>query len=75
MGWKEKAACRGTGIGPFFNRRSQSDKDTTERICGGCPVRAECLAYAMKHEKSENLRIGVWGGLNPSDRTEIANGG
>jgi WhiB family redox-sensing transcriptional regulator len=75
MGWKDQAACRETGIGPFFNRRTQADKDATEAFCGSCPVKAECLAYALKHEKSDNLRIGVWGGTSPADRIEIAKEG
>lgn len=72
MGWKEEAACRGQGIAPFFNRRTQAEKDTAEALCGSCPVRLECLEYAISHERSENLRIGIWGGMNPNERAEWA---
>lgn len=32
-----------------------------------CPVRAECLAFAMKTEDRTN-RHGVWGGKSPRER-------
>jgi WhiB family redox-sensing transcriptional regulator len=30
------------------------------RICNGCPVRAECLAYAMRVKPT----AGIWAGIS-----------
>lgn len=35
-----------------------------KRICNGCPVRTECLEYALEAE----IDHGLWGGMTPSDR-------
>jgi WhiB family redox-sensing transcriptional regulator len=33
-------------------------------ICGGCPVRKECLTYAINNR----IPDGYWGGLSPTER-------
>ncbi len=38
------------------------------RICGGCPFRQPCLAFALKHDE----RFGVWGGSTEADRERFA---
>ena len=43
-------------------------------ICkDGCPVRAECLAYALSVEgdRAADSRWGVWGGLDPQERAAL----
>lgn len=42
-----------------------------KRMCGGCPVRIECLSWAMEAEQS-SYRYGVWGGYTPSERARLA---
>jgi hypothetical protein len=71
MGWKKDAACRQTGVAPFFNRNTQEEKDTADSFCNVCVVKKECLEYAKTFEKSKNLRIGIWGGLNPNERAKL----
>lgn len=34
------------------------------RVCAGCPVSVECLAYALENDFKE----GVWGGVSEKDR-------
>lgn len=49
-----------------------SDSDEARRICAHCPVRNDCLGYAMDVEQeSGNQLIGVWGGLSPIQRKRL----
>jgi hypothetical protein len=41
-----------------------------ERLCGPCPVRAECLELALRNE-AERASWGVWGGLAPWQRNSL----
>ena len=38
-----------------------------KRICIGCPVRQECLDYALV----SNQRFGIWGGLTEEERRPV----
>lgn len=71
MEWKQEAACRGIGVAIFFNRRTAEERETALSLCAGCPVKIECLEYALDHEASPTLRIGIWGGTIPKERAEI----
>lgn len=44
--------------------------DDAKAVCRGCPVRSECLAYALAARE----RAGVWGGLTPDERAEQLRG-
>lgn len=58
--WHARAACRGSGVAAFF---SKSDPDLGITVCGDCPVRAECLAFAVEHDCD-----GVWGATTAQER-------
>lgn len=69
--WQLFAACSGTPAEVFFPRNDQS-KDTrvwgrAKSVCLNCPVRAECLEYALDHEE----KFGCWGGRSPKERDLI----
>jgi WhiB family redox-sensing transcriptional regulator len=73
-GWQWQAACRGEEAGLFFapNHYETKDlKDTREHraksICAGCPVRIECLEYAIRIREPH----GIWGGLNELERRHL----
>jgi hypothetical protein len=70
VGWKEEAACKGKGVTLFFNRRTPAERDSVIELCNSCPVKKQCLVYALDFEKTDSLRIGIWGGLNPNERAE-----
>jgi len=38
-----------------------------KKICGGCPVKQECLDYALDNR----FRDGIWGGLSPTQRNRL----
>ena len=39
-------------------------------VCGGCPVRAECLRYAMQTAQDH----GIWGGTTEEERRQARRG-
>lgn len=76
--WLDQARCAGRPLEVFFP--TASAKETKNRagtwtraraVCNLCPVRAECLAWAMKLETSDNLRFGMYGGLTPKQRRRL----
>ncbi len=44
--WQARAACRGAGPAAFFPYGGEPTDEARE-LCGQCPVREPCLAYAM----------------------------
>jgi WhiB family redox-sensing transcriptional regulator len=38
-----------------------------KRVCASCPVRAQCLEYAL----TNRIARGVWGGASEGDRRRI----
>ena len=52
-GWQDEAACRGRDVVLFFgpDGERQPEREIRERkakaVCAACPVRAECLTYAV----------------------------
>ncbi|MDA8380329.1 MAG: WhiB family transcriptional regulator [Actinomycetota bacterium] len=64
--WREKAACRGLGPAVFFPAPSEPATEAYS-ICRGCPVTAECLAYAFDHR----ITYGVWGGMSVRRRRAL----
>lgn len=65
--WRDRAACRGTELDQWFPRQANA---STLQTCHGCPVRAECLDEALRHELP-TTRAGIWGGLTASARAAI----
>ena len=41
--------------------------EEARKVCNACPVRKECLAYALEAKE----RYGMWGGLTPLERLRI----
>ncbi|MEE1820185.1 WhiB family transcriptional regulator [Streptomyces sp. NPDC004288] len=39
-------------------------QNRAKALCTGCPVQAECLAYALDHR----VEHGVWGGMTERER-------
>lgn len=68
--WRSRAACRGSEPETFFPTATEGPElaraeAAAKRICAGCPVRAECLAWA-----TEVLPFGIAGGLSEAERAE-----
>ena len=62
----ERAQCRGEDRDLFFP--SVGTPSTKARvICSTCPVRQECLAFAL----ADSELIGVWGGTTTQERKKL----
>ncbi|MFD9612321.1 WhiB family transcriptional regulator [Streptomyces sp. NPDC059083] len=68
--WQSAAACRGLGTDVFFHPEGERGESRAKReraakaVCDGCPVRAQCLQYAVTVAEP----YGVWGGRTESER-------
>ena len=73
-GWQQRAACRGEDsvyfFAPsYFERRAEKNarEAVAKAICVRCPVRIECLEYALAIRENH----GIWGGLNEMERRAV----
>lgn len=64
--WMLNARCRGINPAEFFPSDG-SGVEAARRMCAECPVRAECLEYALEHRIDQ----GVWGGASERERRRI----
>lgn len=60
--WMLEAACAGLGSEIFFPEVGGSSVAAI-RVCRDCPVRDECLQYALRYASE-----GVWGGMSKKQR-------
>jgi len=72
--WQFRAACRGEDSALFFapgyfERKEEKDRREARAraICARCPVRVDCLEYALRIREPP----GVWGGLNEQQRRAL----
>lgn len=68
--WQSRAACLASSPSLFFADSSGEGSDQAIAVCADCPVRAECLQYALDN----NETLGVWGGTTPRQRTRMRRG-
>lgn len=64
--WMERGTCRDGDPEAWFPTQGAHHPNTqlALRICNGaCPVRDECLAYALAHDER-----GIWGGTTERQR-------
>lgn len=61
--WHARAACRGMGTEIFFPT-DQVTLVRANRVCEGCPVRAECAEFALAHPSLK----GIWAGMSERGR-------
>lgn len=71
--WRQQANCKGMDTDLFFpekGRHTPERVDLVAKICGGCPVRKECLHYAIDNHE----QMGIWGGMAEKRRRAYAQG-
>jgi len=64
--WRDEAVCRQVDPELFFPDTGGSAR-AAKRVCAGCPVRSQCLDWALAHDQ----RYGVWGGLTVGERMQL----
>jgi WhiB family transcriptional regulator, redox-sensing transcriptional regulator len=64
--WTRQALCAQTDPDVFFSD-SVGQIEQAKETCSQCPVREECLSYALQMREE----IGVWGGLDRDQRRRL----
>ncbi len=64
--WADDARCLQADPEIFFPEKGGSTREA-KRICVDCPVRGDCLAYALENDE----RFGIWGGLSERERRKL----
>ena len=64
--WMAGGLCAQTDPELFFPEKGDQAREA-KRLCAGCDVRVECLAYALAHRE----RHGVWGGVAERERRRM----
>ncbi len=68
--WRQSSACAEVDVDPdlFFPTSSEVEKTTqAKKVCGGCPVRQQCLAWALEAKQD----TGVLGGMDERERRAV----
>ncbi|HWB70578.1 MAG TPA: WhiB family transcriptional regulator [Egibacteraceae bacterium] len=72
--WQEDGLCRTADASVFFppahfeHKPEREEREAKAKaICGRCPVRARCLAWALAVREPH----GVWGGHSERERRQI----
>jgi WhiB family redox-sensing transcriptional regulator len=64
--WMADAECQYVDPELHYPDKGEST-GPAKRVCSGCEVITECLAYALDHSE----RYGVWGGLSERERRRL----
>lgn len=72
--WRAKALCRQFDAEDFFpddKRDAVQRAKRAKRVCGRCPVRLACRAYALNWHRNVGDLYGVWGGMTRRERKAV----
>ena len=71
--WAEQALCAQADPDAWFPEKGQHAlAKTAMRICRACPVRAQCLDYALSGADTwGGIATGIWGGTTPRQRDRL----
>ncbi|HEU0257569.1 MAG TPA: WhiB family transcriptional regulator [Microbacteriaceae bacterium] len=70
LAWQADALCAQTDPEIFFPEKGGSTREA-KKICEQCPVRQQCLQYALQNDE----RFGIWGGLSERERRRLRRAG
>lgn len=66
--WRDEGLCRQSDPDQFF-AKSTPAVQKAKKICRGCPVREECMRFAVTNGEM----FGVWGGLSQNELRLLRN--
>jgi WhiB family redox-sensing transcriptional regulator len=70
--WVAEAACKDAETSePWFPTDAGHDYSAGRAVCASCPVRRDCLEYALRLEQSGIPTPGLWGGRDEAERRGI----
>jgi WhiB family redox-sensing transcriptional regulator len=71
MDWRHNAVCRDEDPELFFpvgtSGLAIAQAADAKAVCGRCPVKAECLSWALNSGQD----AGVWGGMSEDERRAL----
>ncbi len=74
IGWQQHGLCRASDGAIFFppvhfepKPEREAREAKAKAVCAQCPVRAECLDWALTTQEP----YGVWGGLSERERRDL----
>jgi WhiB family redox-sensing transcriptional regulator len=63
--WRDFADCATSDADLWFAEKGDADTIThAKAVCAGCPVREQCLDYALTNRETH----GIWGGMSYKER-------
>jgi len=65
--WQLRAACRGLPTNEWVREPGCEYPEEQRDICRACPVRRECLGFAMADQSIP----GLWGGTDERERRRM----
>lgn len=72
--WQDRASCKGMDPTLFFGpeyaetvKEKRDREDAAKAVCAECPVRNECLEYALDAREA----YGIWGGRTELERKAL----
>ena len=65
--WRDEAACLQYPSEMFFPEKGSNSRPA-RAVCAGCPVKSQCLAWALEHREA----FGIWGGMTENQRRRLA---
>ncbi|MGW3866004.1 WhiB family transcriptional regulator [Streptomyces sp. NPDC005047] len=63
--WSTQGRCRTEPPDTLFVQGAEQNR--AKSLCTGCPVRTDCLAYAL----DERIEFGIWGGMTERERRAL----
>jgi WhiB family redox-sensing transcriptional regulator len=71
--WAKRALCAQADPDAWFPGNGHRElTQLAKRICARCPVRAQCLEYALSVADTwGGIATGIWGGTTPQERDQL----
>jgi len=70
--WAERGLCVQADPDWFPDKNQRDLAAIAKRICGHCPVGAQCLDYVLSGADTwGGITTGIWGGTTPQERDQL----